>query len=184
MVGWSLPSFWLGMMLILFFSLQLGWLPAQGIITLREELTGLAYVVDLLRHLILPAFTLSLWTLAMIFRQTRASVMEQLWQDYVVTARAKGLSENKILFRHALKNASLPIITVIGLFTGYMLGGAVLVEVVFGWPGLGRLTFEAIFTRDYPIIIGMTIIIAIMVIVVNLITDIIYAVIDPRVRYR
>lgn len=184
LVGWSVPSFWLGMMFIMFFSLQLGWFPVQGVVTLREELTGLPYVLDVLHHLTLPAFTLSLWTLAIVFRQTRASVMEQLWQDYIVTARSKGLSEKTIVFKHALKNASIPVITVVSFMVGWMFAGAILVETVFAWPGLGRLIFEAIITRDYPLIMGMVIIVSVIVIIVNIITDIIYSLIDPRIRYR
>jgi peptide/nickel transport system permease protein len=195
--GFSMPIFWLGIMLILLFAWYLGWFPISGRLDYTIELTRLTnfYLVDALlsgnwkalgnalRHLILPAVTLSTVALAIIARMTRSSLLEVLRQDYVRTARAKGLGEARVISRHALKNAFIPVITVIGLNVGSLLGGAILTETIFAWPGVGRLVVDAIFARDYPIVQGAVLVIALVFVVVNLLVDLSYAYLDPRIRY-
>lgn len=167
--GISMPVYWLGLMLIILFSIRLRWLPAAGF---EGPLS-----------LILPAITLAAFSVAFIARITRSSMLEVLRQDYVRTARAKGLEERRVEWRHALRNALPPVVTVIGLQFGELLGGAILTETVFGWPGLGRLLVDSIFARDYPMVQGLVIVFALMFALVNLIVDLLYERIDPRVRY-
>jgi peptide/nickel transport system permease protein/oligopeptide transport system permease protein len=169
LVGISMPIFWLGLLAILVFAVKLRWLPAGG--------TGTA------AHLILPAVVLGAASSAVIARMTRASMLEVLRQDYVRTARAKGVSDRAVVFHHALKNAMIPILTVFGLEFGYNLGGAVLTETVFSLPGVGRLIVEGIFARDYPVVQGAMLVVATTFVLVNLLTDVAYAVFDPRIRY-
>jgi peptide/nickel transport system permease protein len=183
-VGYSLPVFWLGELALLVFALQLGWFPTQGLTSLRETKEGLADVLDRLQHLALPAAVLGTRYLAIDFRLTRSGVLEVLAQEYILTARAKGLAERVVMFRHALRNALLPIITITGLNIGFALSGAVLTEVVFGWPGIGRLTLDAIGHRDYPVLMGVFVVVTFAVVVVNFLTDLVYAVVDPRIRLR
>lgn len=167
--GISMPVYWLGLMLIILFSIQLRWLPAAGA-------SGPLSIV-------LPAVTLAAFSVAFIARITRSSMLEVLRQDYVRTARAKGTRARAVLWRHALRNALPPIITIIGLQFGELLGGAILTETVFGWPGMGRLLVDSIFSRDYPMVQGLVIVFALMFALVNLIVDLLYERIDPRVRY-
>lgn len=169
MVGVSMPNFWLGLLLILFFSVHLEWLPVFG----RGEL----------KHLILPALTLGTGMAAITTRLTRSSILEVLKQDYVRTARAKGLTETVVINSHVLKNSLIPVVTVVGLQFGALLEGAVVVEVIFAWPGIGRLLYDSIFARDYPVIQGCVFIIAMIYVTVNLLVDISYAWLDPRIRY-
>lgn len=183
-VGFSIPVFWMGQLLIQFFSLQLGLLPAQGLTSLRASYEGPALWLDILRHLVLPAITLGMLQVALVTRLARASMLESLTQDYIVWAKAKGLPENTIVFKHALKNALLPVTTLVGYNFGYLLTGAVLIEVVFAWPGLGRLLVDAVFLRDFPVMTGLLIFVSFMVIVGNLLTDMAYALLDPRIKYR
>jgi ABC-type dipeptide/oligopeptide/nickel transport system permease component len=166
--GIAMPSFWLGLLLMFFFSVRLGWLPVGG--------TGLA-------SLVLPALTLGLVSAAVLARLTRSSMLDVLGQDYMRTARAKGLAEPLVLARHALKNSLIPILTMLGLQVAYLLGGAVVVENVFAWNGVGRLAVQAILQRDFPLIQGFVLLFAVIVIGVSLIVDILYAVVDPRIRY-
>jgi len=166
--GIAMPSFWLGLLLMFFFSVRLGWFPVGG--------TGLA-------SLILPALTLGLVSAAVLARLTRSSMLDVLAQDYMRTARAKGLAEPLVLARHALKNSLIPIITMLGLQVAYMLGGAVVVENVFAWNGVGRLAVQAILQRDFPLIQGFVLLFAVIVIGVTLAVDILYAIVDPRIRY-
>lgn len=167
--GMSMPVFWLGLMLVVLFAVILKWLPAGG--------TGSW------QHVILPSITLASFVVAFIARMTRSSMLEVLSQDYTTTARAKGLREQVVIVKHALKNALIPIITVVGLQFGLLLGGAVLTETVFAWPGLGRLIFDSITARDYPVIQGTILIFALLYILVNLMVDLLYAFVDPRIRY-
>ena len=181
-VGFSVPVFWLGFILIWIFGLwsfglDFPLLPVAGYSPLGEG------VVEYAKHLILPAFTLGLVLIALIARMTRASMLEILKEDYVRTARAKGITENLVLIRHALRNASLPIITVIGLGVAALLSGAVVTESVFAIPGMGRLAVDAIVARDYPVIQGLIIVLATIYVFINLAVDIIYAYLDPRIRY-
>jgi ABC-type dipeptide/oligopeptide/nickel transport system permease component len=170
LLGISLPSYALGLLLIVIFAVQLKWLPAAG-------------ASDGIRSLILPSFTLSLIFLAVITRITRGAMLEALRQDYVRTARAKGLPARQVLTRHALRNALLPVVTVLGLQFGGLMSGAVLTETVFGWPGVGLLLTDSIFNRDYPMVQGVVLFIAVVFVFVNLAVDLLYAAIDPRIRY-
>ena len=170
-------------MLIMFFSLYLKWLPPTGMVSLRGGLTGLDYIADLLSHLILPTLTLGLRRVALITRLTRASMMDELSKDYILTAKAKGLPENAVVYDHALKNALLPVVTIIGMQLPNLISGSVLVETVFSWPGIGRLTYESLYSRDYPILMGVFIFTSLAVILSNLVTDILCAYLDPRIRY-
>jgi len=167
--GISMPVFWLGLMLIVVFSIVLHWLPAGG--------TGSW------KHVILPSLTLAAFVVAFIARMTRSSMLEVLSQDYTTTARSKGLKEQVVIVKHALKNALIPIITVIGLQFGLLLGGAVLTETVFAWPGVGRLIVDSILARDYPVIQGAILVFGLLYILVNLAVDLLYAYVDPRIRY-
>ncbi|MFW6055027.1 MAG: nickel ABC transporter permease [Thermodesulfobacteriota bacterium] len=167
--GISMPVFWLGLMLVLVFSVTLNWLPAGGTGTWK--------------HLVLPSFTLAMFVVAFIARMTRSTMLEILSQDYTTTARSKGLTETMITVKHALKNAMIPIVTVIGLQFGMLLGGAVLTETVFAWPGLGRLIVDSILARDYAVTQGAILIFGLLYVMVNLIVDLLYALLDPRIRY-
>ncbi len=183
LIGYSMPVFWSGLLLILLFSSTLGVLPSGGMYSAREQVSGVAVIWDVARHLILPAFTLGLVSVALYVRLTRASMLEVLSQDYVRTAWAKGLSERRVMRHHALRNALLPVVTIIGIDLGRMIGGAVLTETVFAWPGVGTLTFNALQTRDYPVIIGVFMFVSIGVILASLLVDVMYGVLDPRIQY-
>jgi peptide/nickel transport system permease protein len=183
LAGYSVPLFWIGQMLILIFSTKLGLLPVSGLVDLRNNYTGLALVWDVFKHLVLPGSCLVFYYSAMILRVTRTKMAEVLQSDYIKTARAKGLQERRVIRGHALRNALAPVVTVIGMELGAMVMGATVVESVFGYPGTGRLIYDAVAKRDYPLIAGMFFFISVMVIVVNILVDILYAVIDPQVRY-
>lgn len=182
-IGFSIPVFWLGQLLILVFAVTLGWLPAQGMVTVREAAEGWARVSDVARHLLLPAGALSLRFLAMTARVARSSMLEVLGRDYVRTAQAKGAGELRVVFRHALPNAILPVLTLVGYQLGFVLAGSALVETVFGWPGMGRLLYDSLFARDFPVLVGIMIVISLSVVIANLATDLLYAYFDPRIRY-
>lgn len=169
LVGQSIPLFWLGIMLILVFAVRLRWLPVAG----RLEPTSI----------ILPALTLGLYPMARIARVLRANMLEVLVKDYCRTARAKGLTEQKVVVRHALQNAALPVITVMGLQFGYLLGGAVVTETIFAWPGLGWLSVQAVSARDFPLVQAIVAVVALMFIFINLLTDVLYAYLNPQIRY-
>ena len=179
---YATPLFWVALMASLLFSVVLGWLPGFGYETIGANYTGLARALDIGKHLILPATTLGLFFMAVYMRMTRASMLEMSRLDFVKTARAKGLSNGVIQRRHVLRNALLPVITLAGLQAGQIVGGAVLTETVFAWPGIGRLLFEAISQRDYSVLLGVFFVSAAMVLLFNLITDILYVVFDPRIR--
>lgn len=180
----AMPSFWLGLILIVIFSSKLGWLPTAGMRTVRADYTGWRDVLDVLEHLILPVTTLALVQIPIYFRITRASVIQQQREDYVTTFRATGMPQAKVFRRYALRNALLPTVTVFGLGFGFVFTGAALVEIVFAWPGIGRLTLDAVFRRDYPLLLGVYLMLAIAVSIAVLITDIVYAWLDPRIRLR
>jgi peptide/nickel transport system permease protein len=182
LVSYATPLFWLGLMLIVLFSIRLGWLPTSGMETIGAFTQGWQRVVDVGRHLILPAGTLSLFYMALYTRLMRASLLEQAGMDYVTTARAKGLSERHIVFAHTLRNALLPVITMAGVQMGGLLGGSVIVETVFGWPGLGLLAFQSLFARDLNLLLGIFFLSACTVIAVNLAVDIVYTLLDPRIE--
>jgi peptide/nickel transport system permease protein len=178
LTGLSLPSFWLGILLILALSIRLPLLPSSGYVPL------LTYPLDALRHLILPALTLGVAMAAATMRMTRAAMLDVLSMDYIRTARAKGLSRRRVVWRHALRNALLPVVTLVGLQLGQLLGGVVITESVFAWPGIGKLTVDAIFARDYPVVQGAILVTATLFVLINLGTDLLYGVLDPRLRVR
>ena len=179
MVGISMPAFWVGLLLIIGFSVRLGWLPGTGM----YSPAGDGGARDLLAHLILPAVTLSLVPLAIVSRLTRSSMLDVIAQDYVRTARAKGASEPRVIGWHAFRNTLVSLVTVLGLQVGYLLAGAVYVETVFAWPGIGFMMVNAILTRDFPLVQGGVLLIATTYVAINLATDLLYAVVDPRVRH-
>lgn len=200
LVGVSMPVFWLALVLIMIFSVGLGWFPTGGRIDVRfffESITGVylldtfiymvrdgntEYFLDALRHLVLPAVALGTIPLAIIARVTRSSMLEVLKQDYIKTARAAGISERRVIFRYALKNALLPIITVVGIQFGLLLSGAILTETIFAWPGIGRWLYTAIQARDYPAVQGGVIVISTTFVLINLVVDILYSLVNPRIR--
>jgi peptide/nickel transport system permease protein len=177
--GNSMPAFWFGLILILVFGLALGWLPTGGMQSVR----GPGGPWELLKHMILPAITLASVTTALVARMVRSSMLEVIKQDYITTARAKGQTERVIVWHHAFRNALLPVVTVLGLQFGYLLGGAVLTETVFVWPGIGLATYTAIGTRDIPLIQGAILTTSASFVIINLLVDVAYAYLDPRIRY-
>ncbi len=183
LVGYSVPDFWSGQVLIIVFAVFLGWLPSQGMRSARSTAVGLGAVTEILPYLILPTLALSVRFIALFSRITRSAMLDALAADFVMGARAKGLSERRVLVAHVLRNASLPIITVVGYNVGLLVAGSALIETVFAWPGIGRLLFESISRRDYPVMTAILLLVAVTVIVANLLTDLAYAALDPRVRY-
>ncbi len=181
-VVYATPLFWVGLMLILAFSIRLDWFPTSGMEDVVAFYEGWDRVVDIAHHLVLPTLTLSLFYLALYVRLMRASMLEQRGLDYVVTARAKGQTERNITLRHVFRNALLPVVTMAGVQTGGLIGGSVVVESIFAWPGLGQLAFQSLFARDYNLLLGIFFLSAVLVVVVNLIVDIVYVLLDPRIR--
>ncbi|HUI69181.1 MAG TPA: ABC transporter permease [Spirochaetia bacterium] len=197
-VGISMPVFWLGLMLLLLFYSRLGWLPGSGRLDIRLDpparITGM-YLVDsllegngrafvsALSHIILPAFCLSYVYLAIITRITRSSMISVLGLDYITTARANGLSEARVVMKHALKNALIPTVTITGLSIGELLGGAILTETIFDWPGMGKYVVDSVGYLDFPAIMGFTLVVAVVYVIINLLVDLTYAVLDPKIRY-
>ncbi|WP_409273869.1 ABC transporter permease [Neobacillus sp. SCS-31] len=197
LVGVSMPIFWLGLMGQWLFSIELGWLPTTGRENVRDPITAITnfYLLDTLlqgrfdqfvvavRHLMLPSMALATIPMAIIARMTRSSMLEVMKSDYIRTARAKGLPMFWVVYKHSLKNAVIPVMTIIGLQTGLLLGGAILTETIFGWPGIGRYLYDAISYRDYPVIQSGILIIAGIFVLINLIVDLLYAFVDPRIKY-
>lgn len=179
---YSTPSFWLGLMAIVLFSVKLGWFPSGGNITIGAGLTGWAYLLDVIHHLALPALAMAGFFVAIFARLTRSAMLEVARQDFVRTAQAKGLGPFAITVRHVLRNALIPVTTVAGMYFGTMLGGAVVVEVVFSWPGLGRLALESVMSRDYSVLMGILFLSSLMVIAANVLVDILHAWLDPRIQ--
>jgi len=177
--GASMPVFWLGIVLMVIFALWLGWVPASGMFAPY----GGGDLRDLLVHLALPAVTLAATSVTIIARLTRSTMLETLGQDYIRTARAKGVVERAVVLRHGLKNALIPIVTVVGVQAGYLLGGAVLTETVFAWPGVGTLMVQGILARDFPLVQGCVLVVALSFVLINLVVDLLYAWLDPRIRY-
>ena len=182
LVGYSMPVFWTGYLLIIAFASNVRWFPVAGMRYVRFEGNRFEEWLDIAHHLVLPALTLGLIYLAQYSRLSRASMLEVLQSDYVRTARAKGLAERKVVYKHALRNAVIPVITIAGLQFGALLSGALLVETVFNWPGLGRLAADSVFQRDAPVLLGVLICSAVLVVVINILTDVVYRMIDPRIR--
>jgi len=182
---YSIPSFWLALMLILIFSLKLGILPSSHMQSIgAENLSGFTLFIDRLAHLVLPAFVLGIASAASTARYMRGSMLDVLREDYIRTARAKGLPERAVFLKHAFKNAALPIVTIVGLSLPFLLGGAVVTEQIFSWPGMGRLAVQAIYSRDYPVILAVNFVVAVMVIAGNLLADVSYALLDPRITLK
>ncbi|GAA6756063.1 peptide ABC transporter permease [Thermus sp. 2.9] len=200
LVGVSMPVFWLGLLLVYLFAVNLHWLPTGGRLSTDlavdfRPITGFLLLdgllalkpgvfLDALRHLVLPALTLGTIPLAILTRITRSAMLEVLSQDYVRTARAKGLAERQVILKHALKNAFLPVVTIIGLQFGTLLGGAILTETIFSWPGIGSYIYEGILNRDYPVVQAGVLVVATAFVLVNLLVDLSYALLDPRIQYR
>lgn len=176
-VGISVPDFWMGIMFILLFSLGLGWLPASGYVSFLDS------PWEWFTHLLMPAVTIGVVSGSILTRFVRSSMLEALGQDYTRTARAKGLRERRVISRHVLKNAMIPVVTVTGLQLAFLLGGVIIVEVVFAWPGLGQLALIAVESRDYPVLQGVVLLIALIFLLINLLVDLLYAYLDPRIRY-
>jgi len=183
LLGYSIPSFSIGLLLLIVFALHIGLFPAQNMSSANQELTGLTYLLDVLRHLTLPAATLAIVQFAQVMRLTRTQMLTVLRENFITTARAKGLRERQVIYGHALRNALIPLVTILGSDFGTLLSGAVLVETVFAWPGLGRLLIDSIAMRDYPVLMGIFLMISISVAVANLCTDLVYSLLDPRVKY-
>jgi len=183
LIGHSVPSLSVGHLMLIVFALHLGLFPAQNMSSAEQGLTGLERALDVLGHLVLPATTLALVYLAQIMRLTRTAMLNVLGEGFVTTARAKGLGEGRVVYGHALRNAMLPVVTVIGNDFGMLLSGAVFVETVFAWPGLGRLMIDSLAMRDYPVLMGLFLFVSAGVVVINFVTDLTYAALDPRVGY-
>lgn len=181
---YSMPSFWLGMMAILIFSTTLRTLPTSGMISMRASYTGMAYVLDVMKHMILPVGTLTVIQLPVYLRIFRTSVSQTMTEDFITTFRAVGMDEKKIFRRYVFKNSILPTITVFGINLAYTVMGSALIEVVFAWPGIGRMMLDAIGKRDYPLLMGIYLVLSISVALVTMITDLVYAAVDPRIRYK
>lgn len=182
--GISIPYFWLGQIMLIIFSVYLGFFPLGGMISVGADYQGAYYILDVIYHLFLPALTLAIFNIAFTTKITRGSVLEALTQDYIITARSKGIPERRVIFRHALRNALIPVITYTGFNTSVLLVGAILTETVFAWPGMGSLLYDSIRLRDYPVVLGIFIYGSIIVIIANLIVDILYGILDPRIRMR
>lgn len=182
LVGYAIPSFWLAQLAVLVFAIRAGWLPIQGMTDARADHTGLAAAADVARHLFLPALVLATSELAFVTRVTRSGLLAEKSRDYVRTARAKGATERRVILAHALPNAMLPVVTVIGTRLGFVFTGAVVTETVFGWPGLGTLLLTASQSRDRPVLLGLVLLVSLSVVAANLATDLVYGWIDPRAR--
>jgi len=176
LIGVSIPSFWFALVLLIIFSFKFGWLPIYG-------RGGPLWTIEGLKHAILPITVLSLLNMALLMRITRSTMVEVLGEDYIRTAKGKGLPENVIIYKHALRNALIPIVTILALRLAYIFGGAVITETIFAWPGMGRLIVEAIYQRDFPVVQGVTLMFGVMVMIANLLADILYACLDPRISY-
>lgn len=182
LVFFAMPLFWIGLLAILVFSMKLGWLPPYGMSTVGADLTGWEAALDVARHLVMPAVTLGLFYVAIYTRVTRAAAVEVMNQDFVKTARAKGVPEGRVWRRHIVRNSVLPVITFVSLQAGHIMGGSVLIETVFAWPGVGRLAFDALFQRDYNLLLAVFFVSSVMVVTFNLLADVLYTIADPRIE--
>ena len=184
LIFYATPLFWVALMAVLIFSIKLDWLPGFGMATVGQNFSGFGAAIDVAQHLVLPAVTLALFYMAIYARMTRTAMLEVSRMDFVKTARAKGVPRGRIWRVHILRNALLPIITLAGIQAGQMVGGAILTETVFAWPGIGRLMFEALLQRDYNLLLGVFLFTAAMVVLFNLVTDVVYTIVDPRIELR
>lgn len=184
-IGFAVPTFWLGLIMMLVFGVKLDLLPVSGIVSLQfDEFTLVEKIVDILKHLVMPVFILSFTSLAGMSRYMRGNMLEIIHQDYIRTARAKGLSERLVIYKHALKNALLPVVTILGLSIPGLIGGSVITETIFAIPGMGRLFFDSVMSRDYPTVMGLLVIGAVLTLLGNFIADISYSYVDPRIRLK
>jgi len=183
LIGYALPVFWLAQVAMLTIAFKTHWFPIQGMTDARANWTGWHHIFDVARHLALPALVLAASEVALITRIARTGILTEMDRDYVTVAQSKGLSATGALLHHALRNALLPVVTIVGTRIGFLFSGAVLVETVFGWPGLGRLVLSAAQTRDHPVLLGMVLMVAFSLVLANLVTDLVYARVDPRIRY-
>ena len=183
LVGVAIPSFFFGLLVIYVFALMLGIFPSGGMVNIRAGYTGFAYYTDILHHLVLPAVVLSLGNIASVSRFTRSNMLDILKEDYIRTAKAKGLRNKAVIYRHALRNALIPVVTIFGLSIPFLFSGAYITESIFNWPGMGQLGIRAIQDREYGIIMALNLITATLVLTGNLISDILYAIVDPRIRH-
>jgi len=182
-MGLSIPSFFFGMLLIKIFSVDLGWLPISGMVSTGVNLSGFGYAFDIAKHMLLPMIVLALMNTASLMRYTRSDMIEILKTDYIRTARSKGVRKRSIIYQHALKNELLPLITVVAMQIPSLLSGALLTETIFVWPGIGRLNYNAVISRDYPLIMGIVMMVAVISLFTNLLADILYSVVDKRVEF-
>jgi peptide/nickel transport system permease protein len=181
---YSLPSFFLGLVMLKIFAVDLRWFPVGGMITTGSNYTGWAYIVDVAKHMVLPVATLTLISVGGLSRYFRVHMLEVIKQDYIRTARAKGLREKTVIFKHALRNALLPLITLFTLSLPSLFAGAMITERIFNWPGIGKVVLEAIFLRDYPLFLGYTMLITVLTFLANILADVLYGIADPRVRLK
>lgn len=184
LLGISVPSFFFGMLLIKVFAVDLRLFPVSGMISTGANLTGFSHVLDVMRHMFLPFIVLSLSSVASLMRYTRTSMLEVIRQDYIRTARSKGLREKVVIYKHGLRNALIPVITILGFYLPSLFGGAIITEQIFAWPGIGKVAIEAINGRDYPLLMGFEMLLAVLTLLGNLIADITYAIVDPRIRLK
>lgn len=184
LIGISIPSFFFGLLLIKWFSVDLGILPVSGMHTAGSTLTGLPRILDVAKHMVLPLIVLTMGSLASLMRYTRSSMLEVIRQDYIRTARAKGLKEKVVIYRHALRNALIPVITIFGMSLPGLFSGAMILEQVFAWPGIGPINLQAVSNRDYPLLMGFNLLLALLTLLGNLIADVCYALVDPRIRLK
>jgi peptide/nickel transport system permease protein len=183
-IGFSAPGFWVALLLMILFGVQLGWLPISGIRSINfEQFSTYGQIIDVIRHLIMPVLLSSLTSLAFLSRITRQNMLEVIRQDYITTAFAKGCGENAVYYNHALRNALLPIVTILGLSIPSLIGGSVIFETIFSIPGMGQLFYESVMSRDYPLVMGILVIGATLTLVGNLVADLTYAAADPRITY-
>lgn len=183
-IGISIPTFFLGLILIKWFAVDLNILPTEGMTTVGENLTGIKKVLDIGYHMILPCMVLTFVNAASLVRYIRSSMLEVINKDYIMVARSKGLKERVVIYKHAFKNAMIPVVTILGMSIANLFTGAVVTEEIFGWPGIGKLSLDAVFQRDYPLLMGINMITVVLLFVGNLAADIIYVLIDPRIKYK
>jgi ABC-type dipeptide/oligopeptide/nickel transport systems, permease components len=183
LIGISLPSFFMALGLVKIISMDLALLPISGMEDYLQGYTGMARFVDIIRHMALPVIVLTLAQTASTMRYTRSAMLEVIQQDYIRTARAKGLKEKVVIYTHAFRNAMIPVVTIVSTSLGFIFSGAILIEMVFAWPGMGTLMYQAISNRDYPVVMGCTMILGVFVLMANTLADILYAVVDPRIRF-
>ncbi len=184
LIGISIPGFFIALVIIKIFAINLGWFPISGLSTVGEKLTGLNKFIDVVRHMILPVISMTVLEVASLMRYTRSSMLDVFNQNYIRTARAKGLNEKIIIYKHAFRNALIPIVTLLSMSLGYIVAGTILIETIFVWPGMGTLFYQSIANRDYPLVMGCAMILSFCILLANLISDIVYCLVDPRIRFK